>query len=156
MPAAQANPTLAVLEQYRRIIRSRTYFPLWLGQLVSNFGDTLNYVALVVLVYQLTSSGLAVSFTVVVEIAPVLLLAPVAGVVIDRFPRKAILITSDLVRAALVLLLVVANSPWQVYVIVAFLTSASVFFNPTVQAVTRSLVELASRFAANSVSCTTG
>ncbi len=47
-----------VLKQYRQIISSRTYFPLWLGQLVSNFGDTLNYVALVVLVYRLSGSGL--------------------------------------------------------------------------------------------------
>src|SRR5712691_2395722 len=78
--------------QYARIIASRTYFPLWLGQLVSNFGDTLNYIALVVLVYRLSGSGLAVSLTVILEIVPVLLLAPIAGVFIDRLPRRAILV----------------------------------------------------------------
>jgi hypothetical protein len=46
---------------YLRVIRSPRYFPLWLGQLVSNLGDTLNYVALVVLVFRLGGSGLAVS-----------------------------------------------------------------------------------------------
>ncbi len=149
-------PALAVLSQYRRIIKSESYFPLWLGQLVSNFGDTLNYVALVVLVLQLTGSGLAVSLMVVLEIAPVLLLAPVAGVIIDRFPRKAILIASDLARAALVLMLAVTNSVWQIYIIVALLTAASVFFNPTVQAVIPGIVEPESLLAANSVSWTTG
>lgn len=145
-----------VLKQYGRIISSRTYFPLWLGQLVSTFGDTINYVALVVLVYKLSGSGLAVALTVVLEIVPVLLLAPIAGVIIDRFPRKAILIASDLARALLVLGLAIADQTWQVYVIVALLTSASVFFNPTVQAVIPLIVERESLLAANSVGWTTG
>lgn len=145
-----------ILTQYARIIKSRTYFPLWLGQLISSFGDTLNYVALVVLVYQLTGSGVAVSLTVVLEVIPILLLAPVAGVVIDRFPRKTILIVSDVVRAVLVLLLIWVTDPWQIYLIVALLTSASVFFNPTVQAIIPTIVEPDSLLAANSVSWTTG
>lgn len=149
-------PIRNVLNQYGRIISSRTYFPLWLGQLVSNFGDTLNYVALVVLVYKLSGSGLAVALTVVLEIVPVLLLAPVAGIIIDRFPRKTILIISDVVRAILVLLLVVVSETWHVYIIVALLTSASVFFNPTVQAVMPTIVDRESLLAANSVAWTTG
>lgn len=145
-----------VLNQYGRVISSRTYFPLWLGQLVSNFGDTINYVALVVLVYKLSGSGLAVALTVVLEIVPILLLAPIAGVIIDRFSRKAILITSDLARAVLVLGLAVADQTWHVYIIVVLLTSTSVFFNPTVQAVMPAIVEPESLLAANSVSWTTG
>ncbi len=42
-----------VFGAYGRVIRSRTYFPLWLGQLLSGFGDTLHYIALVVLVFRL-------------------------------------------------------------------------------------------------------
>jgi MFS family permease len=152
----QGTATLRVLNQYALIIRSRSYFPLWLGQIVSNFGDTLNYVALVILVLRLTGSGLAVSVTVALEIVPILLLAPVAGVVIDRLPRKAILIASDLLRAALALGLGFAHSIWQIYVIVALFTCASVFFNPTVQAVIPALVERRSLLAANSVAWTTG
>lgn len=148
--------TSRVLNQYARIIRSGSYFPLWLGQLISNFGDTLNYVALVVLVYRLTGSGLAVSLTVVFEIVPVLLLAPIAGVVIDRFPRKNIMVVSDLVRAGLALLLAFTGQVWQVYIIVPLLAAASVFFNPTMQAVIPNLVDEESLLAANSVGWTTG
>ena len=145
-----------ILTHYAKIIANRTYFPLWLGQLVSNFGDTVNYIALVVLVYKLTGSGLAVSITVVFEIIPVLLLAPIAGVIIDRFPRKAILILSDLIRAALALTLVFADSVWQVYIVATLLTAASVFFNPTLQAIIPNVVDKASLLTANSVSWTTG
>lgn len=88
---------------YAEVARSPRYFPLWLAQLTSTFGDTLHYIALVILVYQLTGQGVAVAILVVAEIIPVLLLGPVAGVVIDRFSRKSVLIASDLVRAGLVL-----------------------------------------------------
>ncbi len=50
-----------VAASYAAVVRSPTYFPLWLGRLVSSFGDTLHYIALVVLVYQLTGQGLAVA-----------------------------------------------------------------------------------------------
>ena len=46
---------------YLKIIQNRRYLPLWLGQLVSSLGDTLNYIALVVYVYQLTGSGFDLS-----------------------------------------------------------------------------------------------
>ncbi|MBF6612387.1 MAG: MFS transporter [Chloroflexi bacterium] len=141
--------------RYTKIITSRAYFPLWLGQLVSNFGDTLNYIALVVLVYQLSGSGVAVSLTVLFEIVPLLLLAPIAGIVIDRFPRKTILVASDLVRGGLVLMLAFANATWQVYVIAALLTAASVFFSPTLQAVIPSVVDKEALLAANSVAWST-
>ncbi len=70
------------------ILRNRRYFPLWLGQLISSLGDTLNYIALVVYVYQLTGSGFDLSKLSIYQILPILLISPAAGVVIDRFRRK--------------------------------------------------------------------
>src|SRR3712207_1848963 len=57
----------AVMGAYAQVARSPSYFPLWLGQLISNFGDTLHDIALVVLVFHLTGRG---------DAAPVLLLLP--------------------------------------------------------------------------------
>jgi MFS family permease len=141
---------------YGAVIRSPRYLPLWLGQLVSSFGDTLHYIALVVLVFQLSGQGLAVAGLVATEIAPVLLLGPVAGVIIDRFSRKAILIGSDLVRAGLVLSLLWPQGVWHAYVVAAGLSAAGVFFNPTVNAVIPALTTPEQRLAANSVSWSTG
>jgi len=53
-----------LLTGYAQLIHNRRYFPLWLGQLVSNLGDTLHYIALVVWVYQRTGSSLVVAGTV--------------------------------------------------------------------------------------------
>ncbi|MDQ6859010.1 MAG: MFS transporter [Chloroflexota bacterium] len=141
---------------YAAVIRSRRYFPLWLGQLGSSFGDTLHYIALVVLVFQLSGQGLAVAGLVAIEIVPVLVLGPVAGVVIDRFSRKAILIGSDLFRAALVLTLLWPQGVWHAYVVAAGLAAGGVFFNPTVSAVIPVLTTPEQRLAANSVSWSTG
>lgn len=141
---------------YADVARSPRYFPLWLGQLVSNFGDTLHYIALVVLVFELTGRGTAVALLVAAEVIPVLVLGPLAGVIIDRFSRKAVLIGSDLFRAALVLSLVWPQGTWHAYVVAAGLAAGNTFFNPTVQAVIPALTTEDQRLAANSVSWSTG
>ncbi len=144
------------LSAYRAVVRSPRYFRLWLGQLVSNFGDTLHYIALVVLVFQFTGQGLAVAGVVAAEVVPVLVLGPVAGVVIDRFSRKAVLIGADLFRAALVLSLVWPQGAWHAYVVAAGLAAGNTFFNPTIQAVIPVLTTEEQRLAANSVAWSTG
>ncbi len=138
------------------MVRSRTYFPLWLSQLLSAFGDTLHYVAIIVLVFQMTGRGLAVVGLVVAEILPVLLLGPIAGVVIDRFSRKGVLIGSDLVRAGLALSLVWPQGTAHVYMVAAGLAAGNACFNPAVQAVTPAITSEDDRLAANSVAWSTG
>jgi MFS family permease len=145
-----------VASAYVDVVRSGSYFPLWLAQLLSSFGDTLHYIALVVLVFQLTGEGMAVAGLAAVEIVPVLLLAPVAGVIIDRFNRRSVLIGADLFRAALMLSLLWPQSVWHVYLVAAGLVCGSTFFNPTVQAILPSLTSEDQRLAANSVAWSTG
>src|SRR5919199_600913 len=141
---------------YLRVIHSPRYFPLWLGQIVSNLGDTLNYVALVVLVFRLSHSGVAVSALVVTEIVPTLLLGPVTGVLIDRFDRKHLLIAVDLARAGLVLTLAVTHVLWAVYALAVLLAVGSTLFNPALQAVIPVLLDDKERLAANSLAWSSG
>ena len=141
---------------YLRVMRSPRYFPLWLGQIISNLGDTLNYVALVVLVFRLSQSGLAVSALVLAEIVPTLLLGPIAGVVIDRFDRRRLLVVVDGVRAVLVLLLALTHALWAVYALAALLAVGSTLFNPALQAVIPALLTDEERLAANAVAWSSG
>jgi MFS family permease len=115
----------------------------------------LHYIALVVLVFRLTGHGLAVAGLVVAEMVPVLLLGPVAGVVIDRFRRKGVLIAADLFRSALALSLVWPQGTWHAYAVAAGLSAGGTFFNPTIQAVIPALTTEEQRLAANSVSWST-
>ena len=155
-PHAVSGRLRGVLGAYGDVIRSRTYFPLWLGQLLSNFGDTLHYIALVVLVFRLSGQGLAVAGVVATEIVPVLLLAPVAGVIIDRFSRKAVLIGADLLRAVLVASLIWPQGVGHAYLVAAGLAAGNTFFNPAFQAVIPALTTADQRLSANSVAWSTG
>ena len=87
-----------VARAYARVVASPTYVPLRSGQLTSNFADTLRSIALVVLVFQLTGQGFRVAGVAADEVVPVLVPGPVAGVVIDRFSRRLVLIAADLFR----------------------------------------------------------
>lgn len=152
---AVARRLTQALGAYSDVIRSRSYFPLWLGQLVSTFGDTFHYIALVILVFQLTGHGLGVAGLVVAEVLPVLLLGPLAGVIIDRFNRKTVLVVADLARAGLALSLVWPQGAWHAYLVAAGLSAGTTFFNPAVQAVIPALTTDDQRLAANSVAWST-
>lgn len=135
----------------RSVLRRPAYRRLFAAQTVSRWGDTFNTVALAVLVFRLTGSGIGVAGVVVAEIVPVLILAPVAGLVIDRLPRRRVLIAADLWRAAAALALpLVADSVTGVYAVAVALSAGTVFFNPAAQSVVPSLVDDDELVAANS------
>lgn len=125
----------------RRALQRPAFRRLFAAQTVSRWGDTFNSVALVILVYQLTGSGVKVAGTVAFEIIPVVLLGFVAGSVVDRYSRRRVMVIADLARAAVALMLVVAHDQLAVVYLAAFLFSAfSVFFNPAAASVLPALV----------------
>ncbi|MCY7341098.1 MAG: MFS transporter [Pseudonocardia sp.] len=133
------------------LLRQAPYRRLWVARTVSQWGDAFNTVALVLLVYSLTGSGLGVSGVVVAEIIPVLALAPVAGAVVDRLPRVRVMISADLVRAALAFALsFVDGHVAAVYAVAVGLSAGAVFFNPAAQSVLPAIVRERDLVAANS------
>lgn len=114
------------------LLRSSAEFRrLFLAHSVSRGGDAFNTVALVVLVFERTGSGLGVAGAVMFEVLPVLLLAPVAGLAADRFLRRSVMIRADVFRAVVALVLVVATDSVGVAYGVSFALSAgAVLFNP--------------------------
>ncbi len=122
-----------------------------MARTVSQWGDTFNFVALTLLIYDLTESGLGVTGVVVAEILPVLLLAPLAGALIDRWPRVGVMIASDVFR--LVLMVVLAlwhDSALGVYAIAFAMSVGMVFFNPAAASLLPAIVARDRLVAANS------
>src|SRR5439155_27273636 len=78
--------------------RNRNYRNTWLGQVVSETGDYFNNVAVFALVMEKSGSGMVVSGVMLARAIPAVLAAPVAGVELDRFDRRRVMIASDLVR----------------------------------------------------------
>lgn len=84
MPNLDAGPRSSG-EGYPTLARNRQFRQLWLAQTVSRAGDSIHYVAVVVLVFNLTGSGFAVSATVIFEALPVIVFGALAGAVVDRY-----------------------------------------------------------------------
>jgi MFS family permease len=135
----------------RPVLANAGYRRLFAAQTISRWGDTLSTVALVVLVFQLTGSGLGVSGAVIAEILPVLLLAPIAGAVVDRLPRVQVMVVADLWRAAMAAVLpLVDHHLAAVYAIAFGLSAGAVFFNPAAASVLPAIVGEDELVAANS------
>ena len=135
----------------RSVLAQPDYRRLWAARTASQWGDTFSFIALAVLIYRLTGSGLGVVGVVVAEIVPVLLLAPVAGALVDRLPRVRVMVSADLVRAVLAAVLAVWHDEAVVIYAIAFgLSAAAVFFSPAASSVLPALVRDEELVAANS------
>jgi len=117
---------------------------LWIAQIISLFGDWFNLIALSGLVAKYSSgSGLAVSTLLLARVLPPFLVSPLAGVLIDRFDRKKILIISDVMRAFIGISLLFADSPeriWIIYLATIIQFSLSALFEPARSAVVPMIV----------------
>src|SRR6185312_8405230 len=82
---------------------------------------------------------------------PLVILGPLAGVFVDRWPLKPTLIASDLVRAVLALLLIFTTSIWQVWVVLALLSCVSSFFGPAQSVTIRTHVPNEGLISANAL-----
>ncbi|SFQ69251.1 Predicted arabinose efflux permease, MFS family [Amycolatopsis arida] len=135
----------------RTVLRNPGYRRLFAAQTISRWGDTVTTVALIVLVFRLTGSGLGVGGVVIAEILPVLLLAPVAGAVVDRLPRVRVMVLADVARMLLAVALPLVDQHVVTVFAVAFgLSAGSVFFNPASASTVPALVDEDELVAANS------
>jgi MFS family permease len=139
------------------LLRNRNFRLLWLGQIVSDFGDSVTIVTLLILVNRLTGSTAAMAAMSIVLAIPQVTLGMVAGVYVDRLDRKRIMILSDLLRAIFVLGFIFVTSVdmlWLVYGIGLIQASVGVFFTPARSALIPTLVPREQLLAANSLSQT--
>jgi MFS family permease len=127
-----------------------TNYRLWAtGAIVSNTGTWMQRIAQdwLVLTQLTNNSGVAVGITTGLQFAPMLLLAPVAGVVADRFERRKVLIGTQVMSGLLSLilgLLVVTDVVrlWEVYLMAALLGVVAAIDSPARQAFVSELVPI--------------
>ncbi len=110
------------------LLRRREFALLWAGQLVSQLGNQLNYVALAWLVLTTTGSTTLTGGVFLAQILPNALFGWWAGVVVDRFPRRALMIAVDLARSVLVLLIPLSGQPWVIFPVTFLVSCLSLMF----------------------------
>jgi MFS family permease len=137
---------------YVRLALNGSFSALWTGQLISLFGDRVHQIALAFLVLGLTNSPLAMAMVFVAATLPNLLLSPIAGAYVDRWNQRDVMVVSDLLRAAAVLLIpiVAVTNIFLVYPFVFLVTSVSIFFRPARVAILPRIVRQDELLTANS------
>jgi MFS family permease len=87
------------------VFRNLNFSLLWVGQVVETIGASLTSLAASILVYRLTGSAASVGLMLMASAAPTILVGLMAGVAVDRYDRKRIMVIADVTRAVLVLLI---------------------------------------------------
>ncbi len=135
------------------VFRNRNFSLIWTGQLVSTMGSALTSLAASIYIFRLTNSALSVGLMLMATAAPSLLVGLFAGVFVDRYDRKMIMIAADIARALLVILipiLVPLNVIW-LYVIVMLTSAIGQFFDPAHESVLPEVASEKELAAANSL-----
>lgn len=123
----------------------RNFFTIWAGQAVSKFSSSVLQFAMIWYLTNTTESAAVVSFAVFLSFFPQAILGPIAGVVIDRYNRKLIMILSDLMIALVSLIMAVIGhmgglTAGMVLLVLFLRTVGTAFHSPCMQAVTPQIV----------------
>ena len=136
------------------VLRDRHFALLWTGGLVSVLGDWVLNAALPFFVYEETGSTVATAGMVVARLAPAVLLGSVAGVFVDRWSRKRVLVWSNLLQAGIVTLLLLVPGEgwlWVVFAVAAAQSVLASFSSPAESALLPALVDDSELVAANAL-----
>ena len=143
------------MNEYLSLLRgNRNFRNLWLGSVISQFGDWFNVIASAELITRLTDSGIALSYLFLARFLPLFVLSPVAGVLADRFDRRHIMVLSDVLRGVTVLGFLLVREPgdvWLFYLLTIVQFSLSALFTPARGASLANVVPPGQLVAANAL-----
>jgi len=137
-----------------RLFGSDDFFRLWLAQVVSALGDWIGFVAVVAIATRVggDSPAAAVSLVMSARMIPGFFLAPVAGVLVDRWDRKKVMVACDLARAAVLATLPFIDHVWTLVVASLALEVATLLWSPAKEASVPNIVPASHLATANSLS----
>ncbi|MDW5317591.1 MFS transporter [Rhizobium sp. PL01] len=118
------------------ILTNTTYRHLFLAQVIALVGTGLATVALGLLAFDIAGAdaGAVLGTALAIKMIAYVGVAPIAAAFAERLPRRTMLVSLDLIRAAVALALPFVTQIWEVYLLIFILQSASAAFTPTFQA----------------------
>ena len=124
-------------------LRDRRYRHLFCAQVTALVGTGLTTIALALLASELAGgrAGQVLGTALAIKMVAYVGIAPVVGAYAARLPRRALLVTLDLLRASVVLLLPFVTEVWQIYVLIFLLNACSAGFTPVFQATIPDIIE---------------
>lgn len=145
-------PTQTAPPRPQAILGHRPFRTLWLAQFVSIFGDFLALFGVISLItFRLHGTALQVTALTIAYILPLAFISPIAGVFVDHWNVKRTMIASDLIRGALIVLLLFVRDVTGIYVIFAALSTVSSFYAPAQSVAIRTIVPQDQLLGANAM-----
>ncbi len=138
----------------RDLLRIHDFRRIWGAQAISDIGDGLTNLTLFIVVLGLTGSTAAIALVAIALAVPMILVGPIAGVFVDRWDRRRVMLVSDLLRAAIVLgfiVAVAADQLWLLYLLAVAHATVGTFFTPARMALLPLVVPEEGLLAANSL-----
>ena len=120
----------------REGLRNTAYRKLFSAQVVALIGTGLLTVALGLLAFDLAAgdAGIVLGIALTIKMLAYVGVAPVVSALTSRVPRKVLLVSSDVLRAAVAISLPFVTETWQIYLLIFVLQAASATFTPAFQA----------------------
>jgi len=149
------------MSKFFDVLKSRNFFCLWLGQIISQLGDRLSQMTLIAFVYsRAPGSAYEIAKILSFTIIPVFLIGPIAGVYVDRWDRRKTMYTCEFLQMILVFVipffLFYTKNMIPIYIIVFVVFCVGRFFVPAKLAIIPELVEPRNLLMANSLVNITG
>jgi MFS family permease len=145
---------------FKALLKSRPFLFLWTGQIISQVADKVSTVMSIALLttyhvpvkYAASSS----SYLFVATTIPAILFGAAAGIFVDRYPKKQIMVIADIIRGCLILLLPILPKEFTVLLLINFLTSTvTQAFAPAEQSAIPLVVKPENLLTANALFTTT-
>jgi DHA3 family macrolide efflux protein-like MFS transporter len=147
-----SSATMPAVFTAKTILKYRPFRTLWLAQFVSIFGDFLALFGVISLItFSWHGTPVQVTTVTIAFVLPMAVISPIAGVFVDHWNVKRLMIASDLIRAALILMLVFVHSVPQISAIFVVLSSVSSFFAPAQSVTLRTIVPAEGLLSANAL-----
>ena len=133
------------MNNLKTLLRIRDFRNLWIGQIVSDFGDGMTLLGLLILTQRLTGSTIALAGVAIASTLPMILFGIPAGALVDRIDRRKAMIFADVGRAIVVAGFIFVRSPdmmWLLYTLAFLQASIATLFTPAKSALILSLIHI--------------
>jgi len=157
MPASLPTPAAPAQDARRSVLAIPAFRKLWNSMLFSSLGDWLGLLATTALAQQLSggsyaTANFAIAGVFIARLLPAVFLGPIAGVIADRFDRRRLMVSVDIMRAALYISIPIVHTYFWLYTAMILVECLTLFWSPAKEASVPNLVPRDKLENANQVS----
>jgi dTMP kinase len=145
VPNTLPTPAAPAQDQTRSVLAIPAFRKLWNSMVFSSLGDWLGLLATTALAAQLSggsyaTANFAIAGVFIARLLPAVFLGPIAGVIADRFDRRKLMVTADILRAALYISIPIVNTYFWLYAAMILVECLTLFWSPAKEATVPNLV----------------